>query len=282
MSPRRGPRRPLSKKVAPTRSIEKELWDSGYPIVVGIDEVGRGAWAGPLSVGAAVLPRDRRLNGIRDSKMLTEGDRERLFDRVASWCETWGVGHATQVECDELGMAAAQRLAASRAIGQLSLLPDAAIVDGSWDFVSPHVRHVERVIKADARCLVVSAASILAKVSRDRLMRADAEHYPAWAFDSNKGYPCQTHLAALQAWGPSPIHRRSWVFMDHYIPWTGIQRLHRVDPDAPPSLFDDYAGDDVWSLAVEDVEGADQIGDEVVRRLDADGQAQEVVGNLQG
>ena len=147
---RRGPKRPLSKKVAPTRSIEKELWELGYPVVVGIDEVGRGAWAGPLSVGAAVLPLDRRLNGIRDSKMLTEGDRERLFDRVASWCATWGVGHASQIECDELGMAAAQRLAAGRAIAQLSVVPDAAIVDGSWDFVSPHVRHVERVIKADA------------------------------------------------------------------------------------------------------------------------------------
>ncbi|HET9667889.1 MAG TPA: ribonuclease HII, partial [Desertimonas sp.] len=167
MTLRRGPRRPISKKVAPTRHVEKELWDLGYPVVVGIDEVGRGAWAGPLSVGAAVLPADRRLNGIRDSKMLTEGDRERLFDRVSAWCATWAVGHATQVECDDLGMAAAQRLAAGRAIAQLSVVPDAAIVDGSWDFVSPHVGRVERVIKADARCLVVAAASILAKVSRD-------------------------------------------------------------------------------------------------------------------
>ena len=209
--------------------------------------------------------------------MLTEGDRERLFDRVASWCETWGVGHATQVECDELGMAAAQRLAAGRAIGQLSLLPDAAIVDGSWDFVSPHVRHVERVIKADARCLVVSAASILAKVSRDRLMRADAEHYPAWAFDSNKGYPCQTHLAALQAWGASPIHRRSWVFMDHYVPWTGHPASTPRRPRRPALAVRRLRRRRRWSLAVDDVEGAGQIGDEVARRLDADGQAQEVV-----
>jgi ribonuclease HII len=221
-----------TKRVAPKRTIERELWDAGFDVVVGIDEVGRGAWAGPLTVGAAVLPRDRRINGIRDSKMLTESDREHLFDRVAGWCDSWGVGHASQVECDELGMAAAQRLAASRAVAQLALPPDAAIVDGTWDFVSPCVRRVERVIKADARCLVVSAASILAKVSRDRLMREQAEHYPAWAFDTNKGYPCQTHLAALQAWGPSAIHRRSWVFMDHYVPWTGIQRYRRV-----PTLF---------------------------------------------
>jgi len=274
---RRGPRRPISKKVAPTRHVEKELWDLGYPVVVGIDEVGRGAWAGPLSVGAAVLPADRRLNGIRDSKMLTEGDRERLFDRVSAWCATWAVGHATQVECDDLGMAAAQRLAAGRAIAQLSVVPDAAIVDGSWDFVSPHVDRVERVIKADARCLVVAAASILAKVSRDRLMRADAEHYPAWSFESNKGYPCQTHLAALQAWGPSAIHRRSWVFMDHYVPWTGIQRIRRPEPDSPPSLFDDLDG----CLALESLEGASEVADEIAGRLDPDGQPHEVVGNFQ-
>lgn len=167
--------------------------------------------------------------------MLTERERERLFARVAGWCEGWGVGHASQVECDELGMAEAQRLAARRALGQLPVRPHAAIVDGSWDFVSPQVEHVERVIKADARCLVVSAASILAKVTRDRIMRGHAEHYPAWSFDTNKGYPCPTHLAGLQAWGPSPIHRRSWAFMDHYVPWTGIQRFRR---DEPPSLFD--------------------------------------------
>lgn len=235
-------RKPISKRVAPTRTLEKELWGRGYDVVVGIDEVGRGAWAGPLTVGAAVLPRDRRLNGIRDSKMLAEVDRERLYDRVAGWCEAWGVGHASQAECDGLGMTAAQRLAASRAIAQLDVVPDAAIVDGGWDFVRPLVDHVERVIKADARCLVVAAASILAKVSRDRFMREQAEYFPAWAFDTNKGYPCQTHLAALQAWGPSAIHRRSWVFMDHYVPWTGIERFHRDLPAEEleqPDLFEE-------------------------------------------
>jgi ribonuclease HII len=234
---RRGPRGALSKKQAPTRAIEKELWDLGFPVVVGIDEVGRGAWAGPLTVGAAVVPRDKRVNGIRDSKMLTERDREKLYAKVAGWCETWGVGHASQAECDALGMAAAQRLATRRALDQLAVAPDAAIVDGSWDFVSPHVGYVQRVIKADARCLAVAAASILAKVTRDRLMRDAAEHYPAWNFESNKGYPCDTHLAALQGWGPSAIHRRSWVFMDNYVPWSGIQRYHRPDDPGQGSLF---------------------------------------------
>ena len=91
-------------------------WAAGHDVIVGIDEVGRGAWAGPLMVGAAILPRDRRVNGVRDSKMLTEAEREQLFDRIAGWCEAWAVGGASQEECDELGMAAAQRLAARRAI----------------------------------------------------------------------------------------------------------------------------------------------------------------------
>jgi ribonuclease HII len=230
-------RRPLTKKRAPTRAIEKELWELGHRTVVGIDEVGRGAWAGPLTVGAAIVPGDRRVNGIRDSKMLTERDRERLFERVATWCDSWGVGHASEAECDQLGMAAAQRLAARRALDQLTVAPDAAIVDGTWDFVSPHVGHVQRVIKADARCLAVAAASILAKVTRDRIMRDHAEHYPAWGFESNKGYPCETHLAALQGWGPSAIHRRSWVFMDNYVPWPGIRRYHRPETADQGTLF---------------------------------------------
>ncbi|MGI9031848.1 MAG: ribonuclease HII [Ilumatobacteraceae bacterium] len=226
----------ISKKRAPTRSVERELWDLGHDVVVGVDEVGRGAWAGPLMVGAVILPRDRRVNGVRDSKLLTERDRERLFDRIASWTVAWGVGAASQVECDELGMTAAQKLAAARALAGLGVTPDAAVVDGKWDFVSPHVGHVERRVKADLRCLSVAAASILAKVVRDREMRDHAEHYPAWSFDTNKGYPCPVHKAALQAYGPSVIHRRSWVFMDHYVPWQSIPRTFRPEQEVLPGF----------------------------------------------
>jgi ribonuclease HII len=210
---------------APTRMIEKEMWARGHEVVVGIDEVGRGAWAGPLMVGAAVLPRDKRVNGVRDSKMLTETNREFLFDRIAAWCETWAVGAASQEECDDLGMAAAQKLAARRAIEQLTVRPDVAVVDGKWNFVAPHVPNVEMRVKADLHCLSVAAASILAKVTRDRIMREESANYPHWSFDTNKGYPCPVHKTALQGYGPSAIHRRSWVFMDNYVPWTGTPRL---------------------------------------------------------
>lgn len=219
---------------APTRRIEQELWAAGYDTIVGIDEVGRGSWAGPLMVGAAILPRDKRVLGVRDSKLLAEKERERLFDRIGSWCTTWCVGAASQEECDELGMAAAQRLACQRAINGLDIKPDIAVVDGTWDFVSPCVAKVDKRVKADLHCLSVAAASILAKVVRDREMRAHAEHYPAWSFDTNKGYPCPVHKAALQGYGPSAIHRRTWVFMDHYVPWSGTPRVFRPEQ---PTLF---------------------------------------------
>lgn len=224
----------MTRGRAPGRTVERELHELGHDLVVGIDEVGRGAWAGPLVIGAAILPVDRRVNGVRDSKLLTEPMREQLFDRVAGWCTAWACGAASDRECDELGMAEAQRLATRRALEALGVRPTAAIADGKWDFVSPLVEHVELRVKADATCLPVAAASILAKVTRDRWMREAAEHYPAWGFEANKGYPCPWHKAALAGYGPSAIHRRSWVFMDHFVPWTGVARYVRPEQ---PTLF---------------------------------------------
>ena len=219
---------------APTRKIEQELWAQGYETIVGIDEVGRGAWAGPLMVGAAILPREKRVLGVRDSKMLTERDREAIFDRIADWCLAWSVGAASQEECDQLGMADAQRLACRRAIDGLRIVPDVAVSDGNWDFVTPTVGRVEMRVKADRDCLSVAAASILAKVVRDREMRVLAESYPNWSFDTNKGYPCPVHKFALQGYGPSAIHRRTWVFMDNFVPWPGCPRTFRAEQ---PTLF---------------------------------------------
>ncbi len=219
--------RPALRRRAPGVTVERSHWEEGRHAVVGVDEVGRGAWAGPLTVGAAIIPPDRRIYKIRDSKMLTEPEREALFERVAEWCEAWAVGHATFAECDALGMSDAQRLAADRALEQLGVEPDVVLVDGNWDFVGRGT--TETMIRGDANSLSIAAASILAKVSRDRLMRAEARHYPAFAFDDNKGYPCPRHKAALAAWGPTTIHRRSWVFMDH-LPWNGLRRFERPDP----------------------------------------------------
>jgi ribonuclease HII len=215
------------RQTVPSLAVERALWDEGVEAVVGVDEVGRGSWAGPISVGAAVLPHDKRVYKVRDSKMLTEAEREHIFPRIAGWCRAWAVGHASQEECDELGMSEAQRLAARRAVEGLGLEPEVVLVDGRWDFVG--TGRVQRIVRGDASCLSIAAASIIAKVTRDRIMRDEARHFPGYDFDLNKGYPCPRHKAALAAWGPTSIHRRAWVFMDH-LPWGGVPRFVRPDP----------------------------------------------------
>ena len=216
------------KGKAPGLRLERELWATGREVVVGIDEVGRGSWAGPLTLAAVVVPRDRKLYKVRDSKMLTEAERELMHDRVLGWADHVAVAHATQEECDELGMSAAQKLAAQRALAMIPVPVDHVLVDGNWDFVESHPTTL--IVKGDAISISIAAASIVAKVTRDRLLRAwDAEH-PAYGFAGNKGYPCPRHKAALAAYGPSAIHRRRWAFMDD-LRWTGLPRI--ADEDEP-------------------------------------------------
>ena len=220
------------RRNAPNLDVERELWAGGLDVVVGVDEVGRGAWAGPLSVGAAIVPKDRRVYKVRDSKMLTEAEREAMFDRIAGWCVAWSVGHADHVECDELGMADAQRLAARRALDGLGVHVDQVLIDGNWDFIGNG--NTRTIVRGDATSLSIAAASILAKVTRDRIMRGHDVEFPWYHFAGNKGYPGPRHKAALQYYGPSSIHRRSWVFMDH-LPWSGVPRFRR--PEAQQALF---------------------------------------------
>jgi ribonuclease HII len=240
----------------PTLTEERRLWKAGHEHVAGLDEVGRGAWAGPVTVGVALVRPGVRRNSmprwLRDSKLLAEDRREEIFEEVGSWCAAWGVGHADAAECDRFGMTAALRLASLRALEELGSTPDALIVDGPYDLLQERVavqaelplgldpavgRRAELrtggplpvpdvtvpavvvpVIDGDARCAAVAAASVLAKVVRDRLMRADAPHYPPYDFERNKGYPSPAHQMALRGYGPSAIHRRSWAFVDG-LPW---------------------------------------------------------------
>ena len=227
----RGMRKALRGK-APGLAAEQALWDDGHEIVVGMDEVGKGAWAGPLTIGAVVVSRSTRITGVRDSKMLTEVEREAMFDRLSDWCEAWAIGHASHAECDELGMSDAQRLAARRALDGLGLVADRVLLDGSWDFVGGG--RAQTIVKGDASSLSIAAASVLAKVTRDRLMRADAESFPAFDFERNKGYPCPRHRQALTGFGPTSIHRVSWAYMDG-LPWPG---LRRAPVSAQQTLFD--------------------------------------------
>jgi ribonuclease HII len=215
----------------PNLSEEHQLFAAGHRRVAGLDEVGRGAWAGPVSVGAAVVAPDVIVRSmppwLRDSKQLSEIRRESIFSSVGAWCVEWSVGHASPEECDAWGMRVALQLASQRALSGLAHAPDAVLVDGPLDLLhgtgsvdSGFAGLVRPVVGGDARCASVAAASVLAKVVRDRLMRGEAEHFPAYAFERNKGYPSQVHQTALRGYGLSSIHRRSWSFVAD-LPWGG-------------------------------------------------------------
>ena len=193
----------------PTLDHEGRLWDKGYKVVAGVDEAGWGAWAGPLSVAAAVVPDDIKLipEGLRDSKGLTKRQRKDLFRPVTEWCAHWAVGHATHAECDEVGLPKARRWAARRARDALGVRLHYFLVDGDENFVGGD--NVKTVKKGDARSASIAAASILAKVIRDRIMSDLAPHFPDYGFESNKGENSPSHKEALLARGPSGIHRGS-------------------------------------------------------------------------
>ncbi|MGI9017315.1 MAG: ribonuclease HII [Euzebya sp.] len=190
---------------------ERQYWDQGL-IVAGVDEVGRGAWAGPVTYCAVILPSDRRMYKLRDSKMLDPQRRQQLATRIRTFALAVGVGEASNAEIDRVGMSAAMRLAARRAVAALAVTPDVLLLDGNWDFLSGWGTHNERIIHGDARSASIAAASIVAKVTRDGQMstRADASH-PAYGFASNKGYPSPIHRAALTREGPCQLHRHSWA-----------------------------------------------------------------------
>lgn len=205
---------------APTLVVERESWDGGAEVVCGVDEVGRGAWAGPVSVAALVVPRGPGIDEVRDSKELTRSAREQLHDRILAWAPAVGVGHAWPHECDALGMTAATRRAAWRALARLAAAdhePDRILLDGKHDYLGEPGR-VRTIVGGDGSSLAIAAASVVAKVTRDAMMRSSAHQYPGFGFESNVGYPSPVHRAALNAYGPTAVHRRSWVFM-RSLPW---------------------------------------------------------------
>lgn len=218
----------------PTHSVERSLRRTGAAVVAGLDEVGRGAWAGPVTVGAAVTGLRRPPEGLTDSKLLTERRRTALAPILADWVTAYAIGHASPQECDELGMTAALRLAALRALDALPVRPDAIILDGKHDYLGGPWR-VRTVIKGDQSCVCVSAASVLAKVCRDGLMTELGEEHPVYGFAENAGYPSPVHRAALEEFGPTEQHRLSWAFMDGLPRWRHLKRV-RLAEDAGEQL----------------------------------------------
>lgn len=199
----------------PTFDLEQRAWDAGVEFVVGMDEVGRGAWAGPVTVGAVALSlraAQSAPSGVRDSKRLSPARREQLFHELGRWLEAAtaaaSVGHASAAECDQLGMTAAIERAARRALEALTLQPDAVLVDGKQPFVDHPA--TTAVVGGDDLCWSIAAASVIAKVTRDRLMTDAAATFAPYGFERNKGYPAPVHRAALASHGPCAVHRMSW------------------------------------------------------------------------
>jgi ribonuclease HII len=204
------PTRRRRRVPVPGLRFEQRHWAEGA-VVAGVDEVGRGAWAGPVTYAAVVLPSDRRVYKLRDSKVLPAAERERLAGRLATVALGIGLGHASNTEIDQLGMSAAMRLAARRAVDALPERPDVLLLDGNWDFLAGYGTVNELLVRGDGRCASIAAASIVAKVTRDAMMVAAHDEHPDYAFAANKGYPAPVHLDALARVGPCGLHRRSWA-----------------------------------------------------------------------
>ena len=189
--------------------IEKTWADRGFHAICGIDEAGRGPLAGPVCAAAVILPEGLEIPGLNDSKKLTDKKRRELFPIIEEQALAYGIGWASQEEIDDINILQATFLAMSRAVEQLNIRPDLALVDGNR---APTLDlPVETVVKGDSLSASIAAASMLAKVSRDDVMLRMAEEYPGYGFEVHKGYGTKAHYEALRTFGPSPIHRRTFL-----------------------------------------------------------------------
>ncbi|MDO8581778.1 MAG: ribonuclease HII [bacterium] len=195
--------------LSPSLKEEQKLWRKGYAFVAGVDEVGRGAWAGPLVVGAVIFFRGARtIVGVRDSKLLTPAAREKLFPLIIENVAAWAVGVVSQRIIDRIGIVAANRQAMCLALENLSHPPDYVLTDA---FALQWKVPVVAVPDGDGRVESIAAASIIAKVWRDRLMRKLHRRYPQYSFDQHKGYGTALHEQAIRRYGLCALHRRSFV-----------------------------------------------------------------------
>jgi ribonuclease HII len=207
----------MSSKTFPSLSLEQTLFDSGAKYVLGIDEVGRGSVAGPVAVGISVIDSAKLAEPwpakLRDSKLISEKVREEIFEPTGSWVSQWAVGMASAKEIDDYGIVWALEVSAKRAFDQLALELNSvmAILDGSHNWLARAPFHVHVQPKADRDCASVAAASVLAKVTRDRLMVELAETVPGYGFEGHKGYASAGHMAAIRELGPSSEHRVTWL-----------------------------------------------------------------------
>ena len=199
----------MLNKTVPNERLETELREAGYSAICGVDEAGRGPLSGPVVAAACILPAGSVIEGLNDSKKLTPKQRDRLFDTVREVAVAYSVGQASPEEIDELNILNATMLAMRRAIEGLPVKADFALIDGNCarGIELPH----KTVISGDALSVSISAASILAKVTRDRICLENDRDYPEYGFAKHKGYGTKDHMDALRRLGPCPLHRRSFL-----------------------------------------------------------------------
>ena len=193
--------------------LERACWAQGYGLVCGCDEAGAGPLAGPVYAAAVILPRELNIPGLNDSKKLTPKKRDLLYDQIIAQAQAWAVAWVEPEEIDTTDILSARMNAMQRAIDGLNVKPDFALIDGNRDhgksgaITTSHAT----VVKGDSLSASIAAASILAKVSRDRYMEEMAKEYPQYAFERHKGYPTKLHYERLDQYGPCPIHRKTFL-----------------------------------------------------------------------
>ena len=220
----------------PTHTVERSLRaTTGAKVVAGLDEVGRGAWAGPVTVCAAITGLRRPPEGLTDSKLLSPKRRTALAEVLHGWVTAHALGHASAEEVDDVGMTAALRLAATRALEGLPVRPDAVILDGKYDYLGDPWK-VRTVIRGDRSCVCVAAASVLAKVARDKMMAELGADHAQFGFAANAGYPSPVHRAALAEWGPTPHHRLTWAYLDALPRWRHLKKARTWAAGAIPEI----------------------------------------------
>ena len=194
-------------------TLENEIYDEGITLLCGVDEAGRGPLAGPVCAAAVILPRNCVIPGLNDSKKLTEKKREALYDVILESAVSCGIAFATVEEIEEHNILVATFMAMNRAIAQLDPRPELALIDGNRN---TDIRLPSRcIVGGDGKCADIAAASVLAKVTRDRYMLQMAEQYPEYGFEKHKGYGTKAHYEAIRQYGPSPIHRPSFLRKMH-------------------------------------------------------------------
>lgn len=194
-------------------TLENSFYDEGFELICGVDEAGRGPLAGPVCAAAVILPRRLEIPGLNDSKKLSEKKREELYEIITEKALTYGIAFASVEEIEEHNILAATFIAMNRAIAKLNPTPQLALIDGNR---TKGIEFESRsIVKGDSKCADIAAASVLAKVTRDRYMLEMAEKYPQYHFDKHKGYGTKLHYEALREYGPSEIHRLSFLRKMH-------------------------------------------------------------------